>query len=1277
MSGKETTSPPPVTGPPPPEDTRFADTNGNNNNSERRHFSFIRRATKEFGRTNDSNKSDDNSNNTTEAADGHSGTAGANKSSPTPHRPWHFKSKNQRLLSKYLPRRPHLNLSRKRKADQVDAEKEPVPSHPATTAAAASADTVSKTDDSDGTSLFAKRPKMHGNASSTSPASSGEVIDLCDDDSDAEEQPQKGGDDEQTKKRKRAARNEEVEDKFRQDLQEAIARSMSPILKAKSSSEKTKNVTKTSTDNTHDFASERKHHRHLEEGNDDEESKPAAKQVRVTAASGSEVAMTSSLGSDGCTDKSSSSNKKKDYDGPFDRVKAIESVMKEIGAVPMGYGKPIVYNSKPMDKEDPQKTSSMSKEAEQQHSERGRTATDAAVFGSGETMKMTDMQQRLVLLRHAAKCTHEDEHCPDDPHCDDTKQLWKHMYGCKDNECTVLNCVSSRYVLNHYRKCKDTNCPTCEPVRSYATHKTGRMAAGNTSTITELEVEQVPPTSCVGTITSSKKIEVSAPDEDSEEKTENEVFAWSGKFLIVNKDTTKPREAEDGGVKDTSVPRDVFPVEDAEKSLLPGDLKASSETADLPVARNVAEETAADCKDETKNTGDDRCQNLGNTGEKDQNSLRDHERGKEEDGVGEKFDEKNDAKDSEEEGDCKEQQPKEEDMAEVDDEEDEAAEESNDDDDDDEDNGDDNDNDDNDDDDDDDDEPEDDESSTDWPLVVVSDDTSNELIEVTTDKLILVALPLCFLAAVFWWLDLVVVSNSIFTGCLRTFFQLSSLGTFLAPIFKLGMDKPLVVLGYALFMVILASYEASSRTKYVYDGQFYHILVSLTFNMVWVVFFAFGFILKPKPLWNPRYFLPIVGMLIGNSINGISLSIDSITTSLVEDQSEIELYLSFGASKYEAIARIFTQAVQKGATPVLNMMRVVGIISIPGMMTGQLISGSPVMLAARYQMMIIFLIATSTLSTILLSSFFAVDSAFCPHQLLRPERFVKNHKRTLFSSLLWVWGAVFGGQERMGVGNVGIAKPDLSAVESLPPASSSRLQIWSLRESGMDTSPLLEASGLGRSFVGVGDVPQHRVLFEDVSVTVNDGDMFIVNGRSGVGKTEFFRLLAGLSPLQEGNIQFFGKDWNVHYHGSKAADWRKQVLYVTQHKVQIPGTPRQFIGKVASFQSWREDSEKGDKVRGMIHRASKYMLEWGLHPSDLDKDWKTLSGGEAQRILIAVALASRPKVLLFDECTSALDKASKVLVEQSVIEHLENHGGGMLWISHDEQQAQRMLNIEP
>merc|ERR1712238_29633 len=80
-------------------------------------------------------------------------------------------------------------------------------------------------------------------------------------------------------------------------------------------------------------------------------------------------------------------------------------------------------------------------------------------------VRIRHKQQRLLLLHHSAKCPHEDGRCPVTPHCADMKRLWRHMEGCKDNQCRVPHCFSSRAILSHYRKCKDTACPACGPVR--------------------------------------------------------------------------------------------------------------------------------------------------------------------------------------------------------------------------------------------------------------------------------------------------------------------------------------------------------------------------------------------------------------------------------------------------------------------------------------------------------------------------------------------------------------------------------------------------------------------------------------------------------------------------------------------------------------------------------------------------------------------------------------------------------------------------------------------
>jgi E1A/CREB-binding protein len=80
-------------------------------------------------------------------------------------------------------------------------------------------------------------------------------------------------------------------------------------------------------------------------------------------------------------------------------------------------------------------------------------------------VRIRHKQQRLLLLHHSAKCMAEEGRCTMTSHCGDMKRLWRHMEGCKDNNCRVGHCFSSRAILSHYRKCKDPSCPACGPVR--------------------------------------------------------------------------------------------------------------------------------------------------------------------------------------------------------------------------------------------------------------------------------------------------------------------------------------------------------------------------------------------------------------------------------------------------------------------------------------------------------------------------------------------------------------------------------------------------------------------------------------------------------------------------------------------------------------------------------------------------------------------------------------------------------------------------------------------
>ena len=92
----------------------------------------------------------------------------------------------------------------------------------------------------------------------------------------------------------------------------------------------------------------------------------------------------------------------------------------------------------------------------------------------------------------------------------------------------------------------------------------------------------------------------------------------------------------------------------------------------------------------------------------------------------------------------------------------------------------------------------------------------------------------------------------------------------------------------------------------------------------------------------------------------------------------------------------------------------------------------------------------------------------------------------------------------------------------------------------------------------------------------------------------------------------------------------------------------------------------------MIKDVRTLMHGWGIDPAKLDSEWKILSGGESQRILLGIALASQPKVILLDESTSALDLTTKVKVEKSIESYCTMHKMSVIWITHDQSQQGRM-----
>jgi len=137
------------------------------------------------------------------------------------------------------------------------------------------------------------------------------------------------------------------------------------------------------------------------------------------------------------------------------------------------------------------------------------------------------------------------------------------------------------------------------------------------------------------------------------------------------------------------------------------------------------------------------------------------------------------------------------------------------------------------------------------------------------------------------------------------------------------------------------------------------------------------------PWYQPQYLIPLLGMVLGNSLTGISLCLDDLLEALDERRDRIEMALALGATSWEATRDVLRAAVRRGMIPIINSMTVAGIVSLPGMMTGQILAGSDPMRAVAYQIVVMFMLAGATALGCMLTALLVFRRLFSPrHQLL-------------------------------------------------------------------------------------------------------------------------------------------------------------------------------------------------------------------------------------------------------------------------------------------------------
>ncbi len=223
------------------------------------------------------------------------------------------------------------------------------------------------------------------------------------------------------------------------------------------------------------------------------------------------------------------------------------------------------------------------------------------------------------------------------------------------------------------------------------------------------------------------------------------------------------------------------------------------------------------------------------------------------------------------------------------------------------------------------------------------------------------------------------IERRLFIAALRTVVQLVAVGFVLNAVFS--QSSPVSTFAVTLVMIVVAGWEAISRQSTRIQGLAPLAVSTATLFLVGLLstLYATTAVLGAEPWHAPRYLLPILGMVLGNALTSIALVLETMTAAVRSERAGIEARLALGATPWVALRHLVIRAMSTALLPTINAMAVAGLVTLPGMMSGQILAGADPLEAAKYQIMIMFVLAGS-------SAFAAVAMAFASVRLLTDER---------------------------------------------------------------------------------------------------------------------------------------------------------------------------------------------------------------------------------------------------------------------------------------------------
>lgn len=239
-----------------------------------------------------------------------------------------------------------------------------------------------------------------------------------------------------------------------------------------------------------------------------------------------------------------------------------------------------------------------------------------------------------------------------------------------------------------------------------------------------------------------------------------------------------------------------------------------------------------------------------------------------------------------------------------------------------------------------------------------------EIIEMSWWQLAIGFLILIIPAAILWRYK-TGLNKKLGIATLRMTLQLLFVGYYLEYLFE--YDSAWINMGWILVMVIVADFATIDRSELQRKRSLLLPIFGATLvGIIIIDLFFLEMVIQLPKLLAAQYTIPITGMVLGNCLRSNVIGINAFYYSIDEHRERYQFYLAGGASRSEALFPFFREALKKSANPTLASMATIGLVSLPGMMTGQILSGSSPLTAIKYQIMIMLAIFSGTILSVYL-----------------------------------------------------------------------------------------------------------------------------------------------------------------------------------------------------------------------------------------------------------------------------------------------------------------------